>query len=139
MQGRPRISNGGTYTLCCCSEPYYLDCKACNGRGRTEGIARAIFAAHPITSVTLSDREPLEFDGRGWLWHNRDHRLRGVPADITDTPDCLPEELHRQLSGFVEKPPRVTELVKRYPTPDAALAALSAACVRYGRSLAGIR
>ena len=44
-------------------------CPACSGTGRTPGIAAALFAAHPITAVTLSDRLPY-WNGFGSCWYS---------------------------------------------------------------------
>lgn len=105
-------------------------CSECHGTGRTEGIARAVFAAHPVTSVTLSDRMPYVSSDRVFGWCN-------APLDGVST-----SHLGQDLLAFL--PPgaavsRFNEAWRDYPTRDAALAALSAACCRYGRALAGIR
>ena len=101
-------------------------------------------AAHPITAVTLSDRQPFDAPGHraSYDWATEQAGIVvGVVGGFADLPHVLPEELFRRL-----------------PTPDAdwggthaayfgrtdatrrarALGALSAACVRYGRELVGL-
>lgn len=101
-----------------------MNCLACNGTGRTPGLAKELFAAHPIERVTLSDKRPLQTDdafGRGhpaFVWFSG-------PALAATSPHHLPDSLVYGCRAF-------------YPTRDAALAALSAACVRHGRKLAGL-
>ncbi len=51
LLGRPWVANSA--------------CPACDGKGTTPGLARAIFAAHPVTRVVLTDRGPY----RGPLAH----------------------------------------------------------------------
>ena len=50
-----------------------------------------------------------------------------LPREIGDLLDC--EEVYNTFMRAVHK---------RYPTPDAATADLSSACVRHGRDLAGL-
>lgn len=67
----------------------------------------------------MQDRSPLKFDGR-WLWYNRDHEL----ADSGNHADHLPAEVFGLLSGFLPREnQKVTELVKSYPTREAAMSA----------------
>lgn len=105
------------------------------GTGRTPGAGPAIFAAQPVTGVTLSDREPWESrDHNGqtdWSWViNPDEH--GLLRD-GDMPHFLPQSLWDLLSGYITA---VSARVRarRYPTRDAALVALSAACVAWGRA-----
>lgn len=88
--------------------------------------ARDMFAAHPITTVVLSDRAPEEA-GAGWSWFTE---------GFADDPATLPPELFHRLGGDFD----VSMLGQRvtYPTRDAALSTLPAACVAYGRELAGL-
>lgn len=93
--------------------------------------AAAIFAAQPVTSVRLTDREPSSYlmsMGTGWLragtGHYEDRQLV-IPGQIFDflgdgKPLLKGDFRHYRGSGF----------------DAAAWADLSAACVSYGRTLA---
>lgn len=106
-------------------------CPTCQNTGRVPGLAlkAELFAAHPITRVVLTDREP-----------HPSNLLGGVPAWHRDNGDGhtanLPAELFNALVGQTEM---LGRLVKYYPTRDDAMTALSDACVVYGRALAGLR
>lgn len=110
-------------------------CPACRGTGCTGGCAAALFRALPIERVILTDREPLKFEGL-YSWHNASHHLTSSEYDDERPADHLPGAVFSRLRGHVERPRRVTEVVKRYPTRDAALSACSAACVLFGRAAA---
>lgn len=100
--------------------------------------AASIFASHPVTSVALSDRNPLAFEGR-FLWHNADHRLTSSDYDGDARPsDHIAGVLFDRLDGFIPRPGRVTEMVKGYDTRAAAVAALSRVCVPHGREVASL-
>jgi uncharacterized protein (TIGR02996 family) len=114
-------------------------CSVCNGTGTFPGLARTLFGTHPITQVVLTDREPLEFEGR-WLWHNADHRLTSSEYDGDTRPavifaDHLPAVIFDRLTGFAKRNGKVTEMVKNYPTRESTMQALSLAAVNYARSL----
>lgn len=97
--------------------------------------ARDLFAAHPITAVVLTDREPHEsvFSNQPescrwmWIWNDRTFRAAGA---------TLPDGLYHKL--------RIKSFRDGghdwagYPSPVAAHAALSAAAVSLGRELAGL-
>lgn len=91
--------------------------------------AADLFSRHPvIRDVRLSDREPGEqryYSGHGWYWYGREL------ANIVIEPDDLPPAIYRWLTA-----PMQADGFRGYPTPELAHAALSAACCRYGRSLA---
>jgi len=103
--------------------------------------APTIFAAHPVTGVVLGDREPAQHtiahpDGPpgnfGW-WADPDDD-RGV---LDDHPEELPRDVWSLLIGY--RPHRGTATHwKWFPTRDAALSALSLACVAHGRQVAGL-
>ncbi len=98
------------------------DCDTCGGRGTRPGVAKRLFETCPLEAVTLSDREPYE-TGDHWFWSTLEHDdLRGGRAGL---PDAIRDHMGRGYHG-------------PYPTASAALAALSAACVNYGRQLAGL-
>lgn len=104
--------------------------------------ARDLFAAHPITAVVLTDRE-------SWVNHDRTHWGWWLdnPAIHAPAPDSLPRPL---ADAMADDPTRYDYGIGvRYlpggpaggllfRSADAAHAALSAACVRLGRELAGL-
>ncbi len=113
-------------------------CLTCAGTGRTPGLARDLFAAHPVTRVVLTDREPSAWEFPGtpavFAWHRHPFAAGG----FTD-PDDLPFGLwDRVESASVESGRVEGGRWKRFATLAAALDALSAACVAYGRKLAGL-
>lgn len=100
------------------------ECGDCGTDGTRPGLAAALFAAHPITAVRLTDREPHDYglpeDGRrfGWLSeHEHGAGRAGLPRTL--------------LVALAEVR---GEAARRYPTADAALAALSTGCIRFGRA-----
>lgn len=119
-------SSGGTRLI----SPISHDCQYCSGTGSFSGIAERLFKACPVTSVVLSDKRPY-WNGAGHTWYNIERlnaRLE-VPAEAN-----LPRVLFNELS-------RVKHQLNRweaFKTEQLALAALSAACVAYGRRLAGL-
>jgi uncharacterized protein (TIGR02996 family) len=108
-------------------------CPDCSGSGHTPGIAAALFAAQPVTEVRLTDREPWHSHKGSYHWYDTARPYSGVHQE-SDLPTELWELLDEAL--FVNN--KWQERMKVYPTADAARAALSAAAVRYGRTLAGI-
>ncbi len=101
--------------------------------------AAAIFAAQPVTSVRLTDREPRNGSshatggfGLRWVHWNR------IPEGDEIHPLYRGEEhwLPAQIYDLIEVPG--PEFQKRFDTAKQAHAALSAACVSYGRQLAGL-
>jgi uncharacterized protein (TIGR02996 family) len=84
--------------------------------------AAALFAAHPVVRVTLTDREPVDL-GYGWGWH------RGDPAAA---PDYIPDELWHENGGELDD----TRWVRA--NPEDCRRALNLRCVAYGRTLAGL-
>lgn len=70
----------------------------------------------------MNDREPLNFEGR-YLWHPVPE---GEPLDSQY--DYLPRAVFDRLAGFIPREnPRVSEVVKAYPSHVAAMDALRAA------------
>jgi uncharacterized protein (TIGR02996 family) len=92
--------------------------------------AAALFAAAPILEVTLAGKEPgHRTDGLDtWLWGPFVH---WYDAPEADTPHRIPDYLWHALRG----PEGWTN---HFPTREEALAALSRACVAYGRERAGL-
>ena len=108
----------------------------------TEDFARELFARHPVTRVVLTDKQPHE-TGRpvtdneypGWMWC-----CDPTMALATDQWG-IPRYLFDQLADSIlmtfgtEWGARPS---KFYAAADDGLAALSDACVAWGRSLAGL-
>lgn len=109
-------------------------CAHCQGTGRVEGHAAAIFRAAPIESVTLSDREPYfshanfnEGEAR-WIWFDSD--------DMDVRPGPQPNHrshIGRNLFAYLKGGYRRNEHVSEYNSLAEADNALSAACVAHGR------
>lgn len=104
------------------SDPNYMKCPVCHGTGRVPGIAKELFRAAPITSVKLTGKRPTDAV----------HSLRyGWPWIESNSNFCIPFDplgmmMSKDLSdGF-------------YRTEADVYAALSRACVRYGREQAGL-
>lgn len=106
--------------------------------------AAALFAAHPVERVTLTDREPDEY-GQLYWWTNCYRGGMGYEA-ASDLPDCI----YLLLSSVVPKYPSpaglrggssIYDMRRRgtgFATREAALDALVRTCVAYGRRLAGL-
>lgn len=94
--------------------------------------APALFAAHPIEFVTLTDRRPVCFPVRmEYAWHSN--------PSLDETSQChwqLTYDLWALLGACRVK--GTHKNLKVYTSEKRALDALSAACVRYGRSLVGL-
>ena len=110
---------------------YHTKCNecVCHGTGRTPGLAAALFAAHPITAVTLTGYVPYEGVKcmAAWLLmdENQNNRYHIVA------------ELFRLLDGHLFGVG--SNYGARWYTSDAeAHAALSRAAVAHGRALAGL-
>ena len=90
----------------------------------TEDFARKLFARHPVTRVVLTDREPTTWLHGGWTWISTATRW---------------QVNNRNRRAFL-RPELMEHLPAPWPcaTADEAVAALSDACVAWGRSLAGL-
>jgi uncharacterized protein (TIGR02996 family) len=93
--------------------------------------AATLFAAHPVVRVFLIDRWPL-LDPGDWGWRRPSG---GTP--LSEHPTILPAEVYALLGGMTNAAPDAAEFAF-YPDLDSALAALSRACVRFGRTKAGL-
>ncbi|HVK09838.1 MAG TPA: TIGR02996 domain-containing protein [Gemmataceae bacterium] len=95
--------------------------------------AGALFTAHPITSVGLWDREPFEGSPQSHSWY----RAGSPPPGGREfhLASNLPGPLWDALAGHVQE---TGGRAKWYETRAAAEAALSRACVAYGRRAAGL-
>jgi uncharacterized protein (TIGR02996 family) len=88
--------------------------------------ARLLFAAHPVTEVRLSDREPFDHAPRGkWRWQS------GYVPFEPARPDMIPMDLFRLLPRYG----RDSHVYCWYDSEAGAHADLSAAAVRFGRTL----
>lgn len=101
------------------------------------GGAQALFSAHPITEVTLTDRSVA------WGRYEPPGRFGVVRRSEMkeDAPFALPDELFPFLieQGGVSDPDRHLRGWLYWPAPKGlAERAISAACVAYGRWLAGL-
>ena len=110
---------------------HHAVCVHCEGTGRTEGAARALFQSQPIEKVRLTDRESWEMSHQHH-WYNGE---RNMPYDGIPESANLPRDLFRLLPESFNGV--CGERLRVYDSRDAALDALSAACVAYGASLRG--
>lgn len=103
--------------------------------------AEAVFSWHPVSEVTLSDLGPQAGYG-GWCWHVGSDVDAYAAGSVMLTAGTLPYELFLLVPGECARAPggdRSPLLgVKCHGAREAADAALSAACVSWGRSLAGL-
>jgi uncharacterized protein (TIGR02996 family) len=97
-----------------------------------ERHARDIFSAHPVERVALSGRAPY-WNGAGHTWYDSSRGVDPFVANIHERSE-LPPALFVRLEGQAGGEHRW----RAYPSRQAALDALSAACVAFGRSLAGL-
>lgn len=95
--------------------------------------AEALFRAHPITSVTLSDRVPHLF-----LRHGESPPFGWLISAHYERRDTVPKRLYRCLPGGEKVSKKNLLPATRYVSRGEWDAALSAACVRLGRRLAGL-
>ena len=92
--------------------------------------AEELFRSHPIERVVLTDREP---HGAGWMWFDG-----GAGSELYwEISHWLPTCIHEVLPGGSPLAGGYHNH-RQYPSVNAANAALSAACVAYGRSRAGL-
>lgn len=95
----------------------------------TEENARWLFERYPITQVRLTDREPFNTGTGGFLW-----RQRGTAQE-----DLRKAMIPRQIFDLL--PDRQRNVIRWWYSSDSlesANAALSTACVSWGRSLVGL-
>jgi uncharacterized protein (TIGR02996 family) len=98
-----------------------------------EGVAAALFAAHPVTRAGLSDREPLRTASGQCVWFREAEYHSG---HLDAFPYVLPPGLYAALEGGLER--AAPYCLRRYAGEAAARNALSAACVSLGRAAAGL-
>jgi hypothetical protein len=97
------------------------------------GAAARLFRGAPLVRVRLYTRYPrLGTDGFGW-------HLPWDGTPMSEDPSILPVQLFTLLDGMRNPADPVGDEFAFYETADEAQAALSRACVRYGRRKAGLR
>lgn len=109
-------------------------------------FAGRLFRTHPVEEIVLSDRVPHRAGPRTFEWLAHVRIAEAWREAVT--PAALPYNFADHLRGYRKvqtgnrgrRGPRTARDVTRYayPSEAAAHAALSAACVRYGRWLAGL-
>jgi len=99
------------------------NCRACNNTGRTPAHGPEVVSRHPVTKVTITDREPWDFGDGEFGWHSE-----GGSA-LTNT-SSLPPGVCRAMGGIV--------FARRYTTYEAAVEALSRVLVDWAREKAGL-
>lgn len=108
-----------------------VTCDICAGLGRVLGHAAAVVSAQPVTRVTLTNREPGHWPNEpGWPWG------WDRAAEAADEPEMLRTNAHVIPLAIWNAVPVGNWLYLK--TRDAALAALSRACVAHGRAGAGL-
>lgn len=97
--------------------------------------AAALFAAHPITAVTLTDREPngCHFAG-SWAWSTQTPKKYADDVVIGGSA-ALDLSLFDLLDGHIGW---LGGSIKLYESRDAAINAVPRACVIHGRNLNGL-
>ena len=102
-----------------------LDCSDCRGTGRTPGLdLAAVFVRHPVRRVVLTDREPTAASHPSGAWHWT------WAENDADSRVGLPRRLMAALSA--------SGIARVFDSRDAAMDALSLACVNLGRAAAGL-
>lgn len=102
--------------------------------------AKHIIRRCPLSEVNLHGRQPRCLGPQTWLWWVR--RDNGMPAERAEPSAWLFNELRHWLRG--NRNPKESRSTRggahafTYRTRDAAATQLSAACIRYGRWLAGL-
>lgn len=99
----------------------YGKCVICKGTGRVEGIGESVVASHPVKTVTITDREPMEVFADVWCWGRSF-------TDVLEERHRLPERVFNLLSGIASQVERVD-----FATREAALDALSAALILHAK------
>jgi uncharacterized protein (TIGR02996 family) len=94
--------------------------------------AAALFLAHPIAAVRLSDRAPLRSGPTRWGWYASFDTTNDEGGPMTPQPHWIGEGIGGFLTGA-----RITRglpLVRWYATQRRASAALGRACLAFGRA-----
>jgi uncharacterized protein (TIGR02996 family) len=95
--------------------------------------AEALFRVHPATTIHLKGRAPFAGSSASHSWYRDGSIPPGGPEIHLQS--NLPGPLWDELSGYVQAAPG---RAKWYESEAAARNALSRACVRHGRHLAGL-
>lgn len=64
-------------------------CAACTGTGRTPGIARGVFARHPVVTLAVADLRPWHVSMGGWHWWERAATINHVDRRSVPPPDVF--------------------------------------------------
>lgn len=94
------------------------DCDTCHGTGRTPGVAAAIQRVHPVATWRIVDKEPYQYSDGEFGWFEADYTDNGYAVAVR----ILPSWLYGMMPS------------QRYPSRQAALDALSQACLRYAKA-----
>ncbi len=92
--------------------------------------AASIFAAHPVTAVRLTDKEPVDLSPSAFVWHKEG----GIPGDGGSR--VVPAELFVLMLNEDERSSNA--VLASNPSREVVMKCLSSACVTYGRTLAGL-
>ena len=104
-------------------------CYKCRGTGRIEGVAKELFQGHPIVDVKLVNKKPTR---ESPLLFEPDYYFQSSSSSNDNQPERIPDEIFAFMS-------EASWRFNRYFKSEAsANAALSRACVAYGRQLAGL-
>lgn len=87
---------------------------------------KKICAEHPIEDVRLVDKKPAPYAGL-YCFHSKDATFRHVEDA------CLCPKIHKHLTSYTQREGNDPDW-RDYSTEEAAYAALSKACIAYGRS-----
>lgn len=104
-----------------------ITCGRCRGTGHLPGVARDLFAAHPIVTVRLVDAKPEQWNSL-WRW------IDGDRTGVIASPGALPSSVLIWLKNHVDG----DMSFRAFDTEAAALDALSDAAVAYGRQLVSL-
>ena len=125
--GRGHFQTSGSYAEC-------PRCKGPNGKGtgRVGGCAAELFRSQPVVRVEVAGTGPYHNASDCWLWLSTSN-----PQQVARYgPAVIPPELFERLTRDID--PNNRSSWRTYRTRAAALDALSAALVQWGRELAGL-
>lgn len=106
-------------------------CPECCGTGRTPGIGPAVVRSHPVTSVRLTDRDPVFGASPNFRWTDASdpnplYSFRSHPQNQ------LPPDMFRLVTGNMTVPNQ-SPYIKWFATEEDALKALSAALILWAK------
>jgi uncharacterized protein (TIGR02996 family) len=103
--------------------PQHMGCIFCHGTGRTAGLGGRLARGHPLTAVTLTDKEP-EQDHGWYTWHADGGRAASSSHLIYAAWLLVAQHYQGRVNG----------VYARFTTRESALAALSAALLWHAKS-----